>query len=197
MEDGGRKDAFYAVEALQVYLNLSAASVAALPAGWVVPRWWLAEFVRGLQRQSRPSLPSALAPLPARSQDRVELAPGGSAALTFTLPPRALAVVNGSAAATFGQNFSVPADAVQSVLSGTAFGLARDFTAEAAAAGAGAIGWDDMWALPNGAEYELWVGGGQPGFGAPGAAGSFTTAGTLGTFENLAECLVRAAARGM
>lgn len=82
------------------------------------------------------------------------------------------------------------------MLSGAAFGLARDYASEAAAAGAGAIGWDDMFALPNGAAYELWVGGGQPCFGAPGAAGGFTTAGELGTFTNLAECLVLAAASG-
>ena len=104
--------------------------------------------------------------------------------------------MNGSAAATFGQDFSVSAEAAPAVLSGAAFGLTRDFASEAAAAGAGAIGWDDLFALPNGAAYELWVGGGQPGFGAPGVAGGFTTAGALGAFTNLAECLIEGAAAG-
>ena len=107
-------------EVVQLYLNLSASAAAGLPAGWVSPRWWLAEF------------------------DRVSVGAGGSVGLAFTLPPRALAVVNGSAAATFGQDFAITgADDAQAVLSGAAFGLGRDYAAEAAALGAGAIGWDD------------------------------------------------------
>ena len=98
--------------------------------------------------------------------------------VTFLLPPRALAVVNASAAETFGVDFTAAAGP----------DLGRDWAKEAADAGAGAIGWDDMWLIPNGASYTLWIGGGQPGFGAAGVSATFVTAGEPGTYTNLAAC---------
>jgi hypothetical protein len=119
--------------------------------------------------------------------DRVFVAAKGSVQLSFTLPPRAYAIVNASAAATFGQNMAVPPEQVSRYASGAAFGLGRDFSAEAAKAGVGPIGWEDMWVVPGGSTVRVFVGSGQPGFGAPGVAGQFAVPGQV---INLASCAV-------
>lgn len=111
--------------------------------------------------------------------------------LTFTLPPRALARVNASAAASFGQDFAMTRTRHDDALSGRAFGLTRDYHAEAAAAGAGPIGWDDMFAIVPGTA-SVWVGSGQPGTGVAGAQASFVIPGS--TITNLAQCAIDAAA---
>jgi hypothetical protein len=122
--------------------------------------------------------------------DRVWVPAQAGTQLSFTLPPRAVARVNASAAATFGQDFALARTNPDDALSGRAYGLARDYHAESLAAGGGPIGWDDMWAVLPGT-VTLWVGSGQPGTGAPGVRGTFTVPGTGPV--NLAQCTVEAA----
>lgn len=113
--------------------------------------------------------------------ERVFVAAGGEASVAFTLPPRSYARVNGTAVQSFGQDFAAGGP---DVASGAAFGLDIDHTAAAAAAGKGAIGWDDLWAIVPGL-VTVWVGSGQPGFGAAGLQTSFVVGGAL---TNLAAC---------
>ena len=103
--------------------------------------------------------------------ERVFVAAGGQLEVTLALAPQSYARVNGTAAASFGQDFSS---------SSADFGLGVDY----AETSAKAIGWDDLWALVPGT-VSVWVGSGQPGFGAPGVATSFVVGPQL---TNLAAC---------
>lgn len=116
--------------------------------------------------------------------ERVFVAAGATTTLNFTIAPRNYAAVNESAAATFGQQFAVPDEEFGSVVSGSAFGLSRDYHTEAISNGAGPIGWDDMFQVRPGA-VRIWVGSGQQGY-APGILGETIISGSQPV--NLAEC---------
>jgi beta-glucosidase-like glycosyl hydrolase len=123
--------------------------------------------------------------------ERVLVAAGTSLTLPFTLTPNALALVNASAAADFGQDFAMAGPEKQArALSGEAYGLTTDYHALANAQYGGQvpIGWDDMMFVPGGQTVSVWVGSGQPGTGAAGIAGSFTLSGAVGSATNLAVC---------
>lgn len=119
--------------------------------------------------------------------ERIFVRAGEAANVTLIIAPRSLARVNASATATFGQDFSgsdSPTAAARAA-SGAAYGV-EGYAAAAAASGRGPIGWDDLWAVVPGV-VRVWVGSGQPGFGAPGDEVEFLLGGDAPV--NLATCV--------
>lgn len=117
--------------------------------------------------------------------ERVYVSSGGSVRVSLTLPPRAFALVNASAAETFGGDFALSDPGAQEeVRSGRAFGLGVDYSA------GGAIGWDDLFLIPTGAPVTLFIGSGQPGDSTvPGMTTTVTfEEGEVGGAVNLATC---------
>lgn len=124
--------------------------------------------------------------------ERVFVPAGQSVYVNFTIPYRALALVNSSAAATFGQDFALHGTEEQeNALHGRAFGLDTDYYAlsQDKYNGQVNIGWDDMFIIPQGVPVSVYIGNGQPGYASTqGLEILLNIAGPSGTGINLAQC---------